>query len=52
VYGVHRSSFYYQQGRQDHVDPERERLKARVIELHKASRGAAGARSLSGRAEE
>lgn len=47
MYGVHRSSYYYQQGRQEHVDTERERLKTRVAELHKASRGAAGARSLS-----
>ena len=29
------------------VDPERERLKARIVELHTASRRAAGARTLS-----
>lgn len=47
VFEINRSSFYYQTKRANTVDPERERLKARVIELHKASRGSAGARTLS-----
>lgn len=47
VFEINRSSFYYQTKRANTVDPERERLKARVIELHEASRGSAGARTLS-----
>lgn len=42
-----RSTYYYQRSRAGHIDEERERLKVRVVELHTASRGAAGARSLS-----
>jgi len=42
-----RSSYYHREHRQDRHDPERERLKRRVVALHKASRGAAGARTLS-----
>lgn len=47
MFGIHRSSYYYQVKRAKVFDTERERLKARVIELHAASRGAAGARTLS-----
>lgn len=47
VLGVPRSSYYEYLERRDHVDTERERLKSRVIALHEASRGAAGARTLS-----
>lgn len=47
VFGVHRSSFYYRRENEGRIDPERERLKVRVIELHRVSRGAAGARTLS-----
>ena len=42
-----RSSYYDGEKRQNRVDPARERLKAKVIELHAASRGAAGSRTLS-----
>ncbi len=47
VLALPRSSYYDQEKRQTRVDPERERLKARIVELHAASRGAAGARTLS-----
>lgn len=47
VFEIHRSSYYYREKRRLAVDPERERLKARVVELHTASRCAAGARTLS-----
>jgi len=42
-----RSSYYDREKRKDRIDTERERLKARVVELHAASRGAAGSRTLS-----
>ena len=47
AFGVQRSSYYYQHKRAVTVDTVRERLKAKVVELHAASRGAAGARTLS-----
>lgn len=47
MFEIHRSSYYYRAQRAEMVDTPREQLKARVIELHAASRGAAGARSLS-----
>ncbi len=47
VFGVNRSSYYYQRKRQREGDPERERLKTRLTELHQASRESAGARMLS-----
>jgi putative transposase len=47
VFEIHRSSYYYRAQRAKTVDTARERLKARVVELHAASRGAAGARTLS-----
>jgi putative transposase len=47
AFGVCRSSYYCQIESRERVDPERERLKARVVALHEASRGAAGARTLS-----
>ena len=42
-----RSSYYYGEKRQGRVDPMRERLKAKVVALHAASRGTAGSRTLS-----
>lgn len=42
-----RSSYYDRTKRAVRTDPERDRLKARVVELHAASRGAAGSRTLS-----
>lgn len=48
AFDVSRSSLYYQRERRTRKNPERERLKARVVALHQASRGAAGARTLAG----
>jgi putative transposase len=42
-----RSSYYHGQQHQRRVDVDRERLKAKVVSLHAASRGAAGSRTLS-----
>ncbi len=42
-----RSTYNYHRQHAKRVDPERERLKAKVIELHEASRNAAGSRTLS-----
>jgi putative transposase len=47
VFGVSRSSYYSHQNQQHRTDPEREALKARIVRLHRESRGAAGARTLS-----
>ncbi len=47
VFGVNRSSYYYQRKRQREGDAERERLKIRLTELHQASRESTGARMLS-----
>jgi len=46
VLGVHRSLFYYHR-QQRTADKARAVLRSRMAELHKASRGAAGARTLS-----
>lgn len=42
-----RSSYYYQCQRHTTIDAERARLRARVVEIHTKSRGAAGARTMS-----
>lgn len=47
AFGVRRNSYYYRRQSKTRVTPERERLRAQVVELHRGSRGAAGARSLS-----
>lgn len=48
VFDVPRSSYQYRCQQVKRIDTERERLKDRVKEIHLASRGAAGARSISG----
>lgn len=48
VFGLARSSYQYRCQRVQRERPERERQKAAVIEIHRASRGAAGARTISG----
>jgi len=48
VFEVPRSSYNYRRKAAKQVCPERERLKAAVINIHAASRGAAGARTISG----
>ena len=45
---MNRSSYNYHHRHANQVNPERERLKAAAIEIHTASRGAAGARMISG----
>ena len=47
AFGVNRSSFYAWRQRQGKVKPEREKLKAVLVEHHKESRASAGARTLS-----
>lgn len=47
MFGVHRSSFYYQRQRRQHVDVERIRLKDKVKQIHADSRRSAGARTIS-----
>ncbi len=48
VFGVARSSYHYRRKHAGRVCPEHERLKAKVIKIHGMSRGAAGARTISG----
>jgi len=48
VFDVPRSSYQYRCKQGKRIDSERERLKDKVKEIHFASRGAAGARSISG----
>lgn len=45
---MHRSSYRYRQQQVGKVDVERARLKAKVVSIHAQSRGAAGARTISG----
>ena len=47
AFGVCRSSYYHQRQRRRLVDVERVRLRARVEQIHRESRGAAGARTVS-----
>jgi len=48
VFDIPRSTYYSHKKRKKTVDVERERLKAKVISLHQASRQAAGSRTLTG----
>jgi len=48
LFDVSTSSYYYRVNHKDIVDPERERLKQKAINIHVASRGAAGARTIAG----
>ncbi len=48
LFGVNPSSYYYRINHKDQDDPERERLKQQAIDIHTASRGAAGARTIAG----
>jgi len=45
---VNTSSYYYRINSKDNVSPERERLKQLAVDIHKTSRGAAGARTIAG----
>lgn len=48
LFDVNTSSYYYRIQHKDRVNPERERLKQQAIDIHTASRGAAGARTIAG----
>lgn len=48
IFDVARSTYSYRAQRKGYVDVERERLKAEVVAIHTASRGAAGARTIAG----
>jgi len=48
MFDVSRSSYTYHCKVKDKVDPERDRLKAKVISIHQTSRGAAGSRTIAG----
>lgn len=47
IFGINRSSYNYRKTKEGKVCPKREALKAKVIKIHTASRGAVGARTLS-----
>lgn len=48
VFNIPRSSYNYRRKQANQVNPERERVKAMARNIHTASRGAAGARTISG----
>jgi putative transposase len=48
LFGIPRSSYHYNLKHRRVVRPERERLSKQTIEIHRASRGAAGARTIAG----
>ena len=45
---VPRSSYHYQLKHNDKMDPERDTLREKVVAIHTASRGSAGARTIAG----
>ena len=48
VFRVARSSYHYRVTHKDKINPERERLKKRVLEIHAEGREAPGSRSIAG----
>lgn len=48
LFEIPRSSYHYRILNRDIVDPERERLRDKAVEIHENSRGAAGARTIAG----
>ena len=48
LFKVPRGSYHYRVKHRDIVNPERERLRAKVLKIHTDSRGAAGARVIAG----
>ena len=52
VFGMARSTYYSQQKAMNRVDLERERLRAKVIDIHQASRQAAGSRTMVGQLQQ
>lgn len=52
LFNIEVSSYYYRINHKNIIDPERERLKQQAIDIHTASRGAAGARTISGQLQQ
>ena len=48
MFAIPRSTYYADQQRKNTVNIERERLKAKVVDMHQASRQAAGSRTITG----
>ena len=48
AFTISRSTYQYYRKRRGTIDQERERLKRKVVAIHAASRGAAGARTIAG----
>ena len=48
LFSINTSSYYYRVNHKDIVDSKRERLKQQAIDIHTASRGSAGARTIAG----
>ena len=48
LFEVPRSSYHYHLKNREKVDPERENLREKAVQIHKDSRGAAGARTIAG----
>lgn len=48
LFDVPRSSYHYQLKHNDQRDPERDALREKVVAIHTASRGSAGARTIAG----
>ena len=48
LFKVARSSYHYHLKNRGKVNPERENLREKAVQIHKDSRGAAGARSIAG----
>lgn len=48
TFNVHRSTYHYHRQQTQRVDQERDRLKAKVVSIHRMSRGSAGSRMITG----
>jgi putative transposase len=48
LFGIPRSSYHYHLKHRNSVSPEREKLTEQAVEIHRNSRGAAGARTIAG----
>jgi len=48
LFGLSTSSYYYRVNHKNIIDPEREQLKQQAVDIHTASRGSAGARTIAG----
>jgi putative transposase len=52
LFSIEVSSYYYRINHKDIINPERERLKHKAVDIHAKSRGAAGARTISGQLQQ